>query len=184
MHPAARTLVTLVAGAFLPVALLAQAPKGATAKCKDGTYSTSTSKQGMCSSHGGVAQLIAARRSSPARSSAKPAGAPVRHATAKSSRSHTTAPTRTGPKAGTAATPPAAAPSRTRRAAPSVRQPAPAPPRKPATGAEQLPTVAAPAGAPAGATAMCKDGTYSTSKVHTGACSHHGGVKEWLQETR
>jgi hypothetical protein len=41
--------------------------------------------------------------------------------------------------------------------------------------------VPAPAGAPSGATAVCKDGTYSTSKVHTGACSHHGGVSQWLR---
>ena len=33
---------------------------------------------------------------------------------------------------------------------------------------------------PTGATAKCKDGTYSKSQHHTGACSHHGGVAEWL----
>jgi hypothetical protein len=37
------------------------------------------------------------------------------------------------------------------------------------------------AGAPAGATAKCKDGTYSMSKQHSGACSHHGGVSNWLK---
>lgn len=35
-------------------------------------------------------------------------------------------------------------------------------------------------GAPAGATAKCKDGTYSMSKTHSGSCSHHGGVAAWL----
>src|SRR5205814_193409 len=35
-------------------------------------------------------------------------------------------------------------------------------------------------GAPAGATAKCKDGTYSMSKTHSGTCSHHGGVANWL----
>lgn len=36
-------------------------------------------------------------------------------------------------------------------------------------------------GAPAGATARCVDGTYSFSTSHSGACSHHGGVAQWLQ---
>ncbi len=33
---------------------------------------------------------------------------------------------------------------------------------------------------PAGATAECKDGTYSFSRSRRGTCSHHGGVKRWL----
>ena len=37
--------------------------------------------------------------------------------------------------------------------------------------------VAAP---PPGATALCKDGTYSYSQHHSGTCSHHGGVAQWL----
>lgn len=31
-----------------------------------------------------------------------------------------------------------------------------------------------------GASAQCKDGTLSHSRVHIGACSHHGGVAKWL----
>lgn len=33
---------------------------------------------------------------------------------------------------------------------------------------------------PAGATAQCKDGSYSHAKTHQGACSRHGGVGKWL----
>jgi hypothetical protein len=33
---------------------------------------------------------------------------------------------------------------------------------------------------PAGATAICNDGTYSYSQSRRGTCSHHGGVKQWL----
>ena len=34
--------------------------------------------------------------------------------------------------------------------------------------------------APAGATAICGDGTYSFSRSRRGTCSHHGGVQVWL----
>ena len=34
------------------------APRGATARCVDGTYSFSTSRRGTCSHHGGVAQWL------------------------------------------------------------------------------------------------------------------------------
>jgi hypothetical protein len=39
----------------------------------------------------------------------------------------------------------------------------------------------AAAAAPPGATALCRDGTYSYSKHHSGTCSHHGGVARWLK---
>lgn len=35
--------------------------------------------------------------------------------------------------------------------------------------------------APAGATALCNDGTYSFSRSRQGTCSWHGGVKIWLK---
>jgi hypothetical protein len=33
---------------------------------------------------------------------------------------------------------------------------------------------------PVGASARCRDGTYSFSQNHRGTCSHHGGVSQWL----
>lgn len=39
---------------------------------------------------------------------------------------------------------------------------------------EQAPTP------PDGATAQCRDGAYSFSRHHTGTCSGHGGVAQWL----
>jgi hypothetical protein len=34
--------------------------------------------------------------------------------------------------------------------------------------------------APQGATAQCRDGSYSFSQSRAGTCSHHGGVAKWL----
>ena len=39
---------------------------------------------------------------------------------------------------------------------------------------------AALAGTPSGATALCRDGSYSYSQTRSGTCSHHGGVAAWL----
>jgi Protein of unknown function (DUF3761) len=39
--------------------------------------------------------------------------------------------------------------------------------------------VALSCGAQAQTTATCNDGTLYTGQSHQGACSHHGGVKEW-----
>ncbi len=33
---------------------------------------------------------------------------------------------------------------------------------------------------PVGASAQCRDGTYSFSQSRRGTCSHHGGVAKWL----
>jgi len=40
--------------------------------------------------------------------------------------------------------------------------------------------VNSPSSDPAGATAQCKDGTYSYSQHRSGTCSYHGGVARWL----
>ncbi|MGW4058498.1 DUF3761 domain-containing protein [Amycolatopsis sp. NPDC004747] len=37
-----------------------------------------------------------------------------------------------------------------------------------------------PSDNPDGATALCKDGTYSYSQHRSGTCSGHGGVRTWL----
>ena len=59
-------------------------------------------------------------------------------------------------------------------AAPSAPAAAPAPPK----------AAAAPSEGKGPPTAKCKDGTLSYSQHHTGTCSNHGGVAEWLDGTQ
>lgn len=38
----------------------------------------------------------------------------------------------------------------------------------------------APAGAPAGSTGLCKDGSYTSNETEKRACADHKGVKDWF----
>ncbi len=66
---------------------------------------------------------------------------------------------------------------------PAAAMPAPSPSapsyNKSASSASTAGGSAATEGA---ARAKCKDGTVSHSRQHRGACSHHGGVAEWLDK--
>jgi hypothetical protein len=65
-------------------------------------------------------------------------------------------------------------------AAPAAPAAAPAAQPKSSTASKSAPTAKAGNTDPTGATAKCKDGTYSKSQHHSGTCSSHGGVAEWL----
>jgi hypothetical protein len=81
-----------------------------------------------------------------------------------------------GVQKGTSATSPSATPGSASSAQPA---PAAAPNPKPAMKASAS---TGESTTEAGATAKCKDGTLSHSKHHSGACSHHGGVAQWLDQ--
>jgi hypothetical protein len=49
-----------------------------------------------------------------------------------------------------------------------------------ATFVSQVGVAQAPAGAPAGATGVCNDGSYWTGASKSGACRGHKGVKTWF----
>ena len=51
-------------------------------------------------------------------------------------------------------------------------------PSRPSVAAALAPAPAS--GVASGATATCKDGTFSHAKVHLGGCSHQRGVAKWL----
>jgi beta-lactamase superfamily II metal-dependent hydrolase len=59
---------------------------------------------------------------------------------------------------------------------PDPNDPSPTPPPPPPGGN----TCSRPAGAPQSATAVCNDGTYSSSQNRSGTCSSHSGVRCWI----
>ena len=83
-----------------------------------------------------------------------------------------------GKSSSTASTPTNTRVPKTAASPPPTQEPPNVPPTPPSSAAK-APTKS-PANAP-GATAKCKDGTYSYAKQHRGACSRHGGVAEWYK---
>lgn len=197
------TLVGLSAASVLA----AQAPAGATAKCKDDTYSTSTSHRGACKSHGGVAEWLSATKSdSKTTSKSSKTAAPTETASTGPAPADASAKCKDGSyststshrgackghggvsewladsktKTTAPSTKTAAAPTKTPPAAAATTAPAPTPTT--AAPKTNVATTTPPAGAPADASAQCKDGSYSHAKHHRGACSKHGGVQQWLKD--
>jgi len=157
-----------------------------TVTCKDGT--TSKGGKGACSGHGGIDKKATpdAKEAAPA-----PQAETVVCKDGTSSKGGKGACSGHGGVDKKAKPPAAAAPSAPAPASPAPAQAAPA---SPAAAAPAPVAKAQPASQgsgeksksvntdPTGAIARCKDGTYSHSKQHEGACSKHGGVGEWLDK--
>jgi Protein of unknown function (DUF3761) len=147
-------LALLATSILLVPAAPLSAQTAATVTCKDGT--TANAGKGACSHHGGVNHS---------------ASQPGSTAAPGASRSTTPAPDKSQ------------APSATQSS--EVPAQSAAPPAKSTRAPVSAPTTGSSKAGntdPTGAIAQCKDGTYSHSKQHTGACSHHGGVSKWLDK--
>jgi hypothetical protein len=123
--------------------------------CKDGTTSSATGR-GACSGHGGVQK---ATSSGSTGSSSAPAATP---------------PPSSVPPSGTMM----------KSTAPTAAAPTTAAPSTAASKSTAATTKSTGNTDPTGATAKCKDGTYSKSTHHSGTCSKHGGVDQWLDGSK
>jgi hypothetical protein len=181
MNRSLQLVFVLCVASLVPV----RARTGATTTvlCKDGT--TAMGGRGACHGHGGVDKTGggAPKAAAPAEEHEASAGGPV------TCKDGSTWP-KSGRgacrghggvlKAGAAPTPPSV---------PRAAAPTPPPPVPSAPVARSAPTPG-PAVAtkskhasndPTGALARCKDGMYWHGTRHSGSCSRHGGVAEWLQ---
>jgi hypothetical protein len=185
----------LTGGAFIPAAV---AQSAASVTCQDGT--TGKAGRGACSHHGGVRKGDAATTQQPANQASAPStqSTPSAPATPSTSASPSTSAAEavtcqdgTTGKAGRGACSHhggvrkgdgggSGAPttsSATGTSGSTSTNPTTNMGRSPTSSSKQP---SAGTGDAAGATAKCKDGTYSHSKHHQGTCSHHGGVAQWL----
>ncbi len=157
--------------------------------CKDGTTSSATGK-GACSGHGGVQKAptatgaAATATSEPAAPATSGGATTCKDGTTSSATGKGACSGHGGVKKATNAKSAVAAPA---TATPATATPAAA--AAPAAKSPPVTTKSAPTAAtsntdPTGATAKCKDGTYSKSQHRSGTCSSHGGVAEWLTTTQ
>ena len=152
-------LLTLV---FAAAPLMAQGKTGTI--CKDGTTSAVTGR-GACSGHGGVD----AKATNAAKQDAKAATAAAKAEKAKAADAKVD-------KAADAGSEKAA---KADKKADKAVTTATAKAKKAAAKAEKAEEKAD--NDANGATAQCKDGTYSHAASHQGACSKHGGVAKFLK---
>jgi Protein of unknown function (DUF3761) len=157
-----------------PVRLRAQ--EAASVTCADG--SASKGGKGACSHHGGIAKGTPA-----AEKPAEKKGGPVVQPSQTTEGAVTCKDGTTSPHGGKRACSHHGGiqkgPANDNGVAPPTSQKtnSPVPGKGHAESAPSAPPSAPQTGA---ATAKCKDGSMSFSKHHSGTCSHHGGVAQWL----
>lgn len=170
--------VIFAAGAAFATTSFAQAPAGATALCKDGTYFKGATKQGACSGHQGIKDWYGDAPAKPADKKEATKDAPKE-----------AAPTTAAPKTG--ATPPPMATPKPATPAPAAPAPAPtASPKAPATPAATAPMAAPePSAKPGAATAKptaapAAAGAPGQVWVNTSSKVYHCAGTRWYGKTK
>jgi hypothetical protein len=170
-------MLVSVAAALLVLAIPGARIEAQATTCKDGSTSTATGK-GACSGHGGVdAKATAAAKKSAkaeAKTAAKSTNA-VAKTEAKAAKTESSAAKTEAKAAKTEATAAKTEAQAAKTEAKAAERPAKA------TAATKTASSQASDKDPTGATAQCKDGTYSHAATRRGACSKHGGVDKWLK---
>ncbi len=168
-------------------------PPNATARCVDGAYTASRALHVACEAHGGVSQWFVQPEGVTASQALLGTAAPTYSMAASKPAPKTVAPAKPAPKPATRSSKPAAKPVTTAKpAAKPVTAARPTTAVKPATTARTaktakpgkvdaslMGTASALDKPPAGATAKCKDGTFSTSASRSDACKKNGGAVAW-----
>lgn len=158
--------------AVAPVFAVTASAQTATTVCKDGT-TTATTGRGACTGHGGVDKNAAKKAAAAAKAERKAERKAEQKAASKAPAAPAAAPVAVAPKPAAASavarTRPTPTPAAARAAAPATRP-----------AATTATTTRASNTDPTGATAQCKDGTYSHAASHRGACARHQGVAKWL----
>jgi len=155
----------LVIGSMLVLSAGALGAQGAQVTCKDG--SKSAGGQGACSGHGGISAKATAKADAKMAKSEMKADAKVASADAKKAKTEMKADAK-------------AAKAKTEAKAEKAEAKAEAKAAK--TEAKMDAKMAMDDKDAKGATAVCKDKTYSHAKTHQGACSAHGGVAKFLDK--
>ena len=167
----------LALGLFVAQPSAQSRPADATAKCKDGTYSTAKTKRGACAGHDGVQTWYADEKTKAAAKDAKEDTKDAAKSTKRAAKNAGEATKDAGKDVG----------NKSKDVAKDVAKGTKGVAKDVAKGSKDTAkdvkddVKARPASAPADATAKCKDGTYSQAKTHQGACSNHGGVAEWYK---
>ncbi len=144
--------------------------------CTDGTVAAKAGR-GACSHHGGIARPT---QSAPTAGAASRALPPTESAPTDGAASRALPPTERAPDNAASKSPWSIFGGKRKEPAPA-QSPAQS---QPAQGRSAAPISRSPrqsdAQTTAQPTAKCRDGSASYSAHHSGACSHHGGVAQWL----